>query len=1235
MHFQIILLEFVFVLIFGFSPISIAVFLDLQDQPLNTVPISTDLTKSSTLLPPFLCSGCPEVMGIMVDASPGAVGSEPNNEFMMLWSGGGFAVDDLVVDINNNGSPSEENPGAGGPCPFVMPGTLPAALQTVISNIQIIGSCASSNVIHAGPGDVIPAGAVVIVFTSYALNVDYSFDGICAQGIDVYLLISSCVRTSDSFWNSISAGCDCATGNPLYGYTAGACSEFVGYLCCTFPLADPNTETIYLFPQIGTVLSWVLDVGFDGPDYSLIYNFPSEPIISITPLGPFCLNEPPGVFAVTPTGGIWSGNGIIDMSSGTFDPQTAGPGSHWISYDYIDSSMCHEVVDSLQVVVNESPVISASPAGPFCINDPVTIMAATFPGTTVASWNGEGITNTSTGDYDPGIAGVGVDTVILTVMEGLCSSYDTILVTVNDTPTVSIAQSGPYCSNEAVDTLVVTHNGSSGTWGVGVDTAGAFNPATAAIGLNQVWFTSTSAAGCTNTDTIELVVNAAPVILVDSIIHESLPGANDGSIYITGTEGTGVFTFDWDNDGTGDNDDNEDLTNLGPGTYAVTIYDSNTCLDTMLFSLFVLDSIADCLETEGIPTHTTCGNDNGMITIHATGGTGMINFDIGDGPQFDSVFVGLASGFYSITVSDAASCDTILDIEIEASDGPGIGFIIEPDHCSSGNGSVFFEGFGGTSPYTYSFNGAPCITQDMYFDLVSEYYVAAVCDANGCIVEEEIYISDLTLVIDSLITTDASCNGSLGSIQVYASSLESLEYSLDGSTWQPSDSFEGLTGGNYLIHVRDGLGCLEMVQATIGSEGGPVIDSVSIIDGSCNLTAGTIEIYATAAEGELQYSINNGLITTNSVFTGLGAGNYTIVVNDDSNCPTQTNVEVTLPVNDTSRVQESICNGDVYIVGLDTFIISGLYTITFSDAHPPDCDSIVLLDLLVEDCCIASEFSLSKTICTGETYTINNMTYDTTGVYRDTLVGQATSGCDSVIVLDLVLGDMIPRQVDAGICSGDTFEFYGRSVLTPGTFEEILVSSMGCDTLVTLNLILHAHPVVSIALTDPDCSDANSGSIIVTDIIDGLPPFMYSLDGIFYQSDPEFKRLNGGQYHLYVRDANGCHWQDEVFLKTCSDSPGAKIYVPNVFSPNNDEINDWITVFADVEVVSIQHFNIFDRWGSLVFSQKDFQPNDQTFGWDGKFRNEFMNQGVYIYVLLAELRDGKMVTQTGNITLLK
>jgi gliding motility-associated-like protein len=96
-----------------------------------------------------------------------------------------------------------------------------------------------------------------------------------------------------------------------------------------------------------------------------------------------------------------------------------------------------------------------------------------------------------------------------------------------------------------------------------------------------------------------------------------------------------------------------------------------------------------------------------------------------------------------------------------------------------------------------------------------------------------------------------------------------------------------------------------------------------------------------------------------------------------------------------------------------------------------------------------------------------------------------------------------------------------------------------------------------------------------------------------------------------------------------------QVYFPNAFSPNGDGINDVFLPFDGGDVGVVRFFRVYDRWGGLVFSSENFQPNSFDQGWNGLIRGKKASQGVYIWLAEVEFRDGKIDLLEGEVVLMK
>ncbi len=125
---------------------------------------------------------------------------------------------------------------------------------------------------------------------------------------------------------------------------------------------------------------------------------------------------------------------------------------------------------------------------------------------------------------------------------------------------------------------------------------------------------------------------------------------------------------------------------------------------------------------------------------------------------------------------------------------------------------------------------------------------------------------------------------------------------------------------------------------------------------------------------------------------------------------------------------------------------------------------------------------------------------------------------------------------------------------------------------------------------------------------------------------------NNTSYSVVAMDENGCTSEDQISIDVTLDR---NLYVPNVFSPNGDQINDLFLITAGAGVEEIESLSIYDRWGNLIFQTAHFQPYDLSSSWDGTMNGELLNPGVYVYTLTVVFKDGVKEMRYGDVSLIR
>lgn len=120
-------------------------------------------------------------------------------------------------------------------------------------------------------------------------------------------------------------------------------------------------------------------------------------------------------------------------------------------------------------------------------------------------------------------------------------------------------------------------------------------------------------------------------------------------------------------------------------------------------------------------------------------------------------------------------------------------------------------------------------------------------------------------------------------------------------------------------------------------------------------------------------------------------------------------------------------------------------------------------------------------------------------------------------------------------------------------------------------------------------------------------------------------------YTVTAKNIAGCTAQDKITITVLCKNQN--MFIPNTFSPNNDGMNDYF--YPRGKGFNVKSFRIFSRWGDIVFEKHNFPPNNQSYGWDGKFKGNKLTPDVYVFIIDIICDNGDVITTKGNVTLLR
>jgi gliding motility-associated-like protein len=431
-----------------------------------------------------------------------------------------------------------------------------------------------------------------------------------------------------------------------------------------------------------------------------------------------------------------------------------------------------------------------------------------------------------------------------------------------------------------------------------------------------------------------------------------------------------------------------------PGTYTLTLESELGCDSLITINLTTLDALVTPL------SETICAGDTAYIASTPYTTTG----------EYEESFV------------TPEGCDSIVRLSLTVL--PVAEATIDPVICSGQSYSIGGQSFAAAGQYAVTLTSiAGCdslVTVNLTVDPpLVETESLTICAGDTVYVADEFYTT--TGTYETAYVTAEGCDSlyrlNLEVLPVLTTTVtpvicEGQVFSMAGQEYDQT--------GSYLVPLTASTGC----------------DSLVTID----LTV-TPTTYATIdpliCDGE-SFSLGSGVYTT--------TGQYQEVLTSAAGCDSMVTINLTVAPTPSTPLAITICEGESYTVGNETFAADGQYTIVLSTTE--GCDSTILLDLTITE---FYQTQLTEVLCAGESYTLGTTAYSTTGRYQETFT--AADGCDSIVTLDLQVDPLLSTSITASICAGEVYSIGGVDYGSTGVHRETVPSLLtGCDSTITLDL---------------------------------------------------------------------------------------------------------------------------------------------------------------------------------------
>ena len=939
-----------------------------------------------------------------------------------------------------------------------------------------------------------------------------------------------------------------------------------------------------------------------------------------------CTNTTANISGTSLTSGVnysWSGPGVItpnNQSSGT----VSASGTYTLTVT--DPSNSCFVSNTVEVLTNTVlPDLSAGNSQTItCSTSSVLLTGSSTTSGLDYSWSGASAV-TPNNQAIGSVSAAGTYTLTVTDPTNGCSNTSSVVVSENTTlPNISMS------SNQIIDCISSSAiiSGSTNTSGVIYSWAGPgiINPSNAASGSVTIAGTysltiTDPSNGCSVMGTIDVANNSSAPIITMGL--NQVINCNTTSVSINGNSNVSGVIYSWSGPGTiNPNNTSSGMVSVA-GTYTLLVTDpSNGCsssgtidvIDNSILPALTMssDQTLDCVSSTAIVSgaSTTTG-----VTYTWSGPGSVSPSNLASG----SVTI---AGTYTLLVSDPSNnCSTSGTINVLPSIGPSQPVITASGSTSFCAGDSIVLSSSSLVNNVWS-NGAT--TQSIVVSTAGVYSVT-ISDGSGCVAVS----APVTAVVNQLpiVNANASSVNVCFGTNVILNGSGANTYTWTGNAID-GVAFAITSSQTYTVTGTDLNGCLDTAVVSINVNDLPAvvasINNPMVCEGSSVILTGS----GLGTGGSYVWS---GGVNDNVSFVPNSSTTYTVTGTDVNGCIDTATVSVvvntppTAPVITTIGSGTSVCSGQSIILSSNpssditwqpngetsaTIVVSnsGVYSASITDAN--SCTSLLSsISVVINPSPIinVSALSLDTVKCGGVNGSINNV--EITGgtqPYTYNWINSTTnlSVGSSLTLTNVVTGNYQMIVEDANGCSDSS--------------AVILLPSAGG---VSVNLT--GTPLNGMDPLDVNLLATTTGSVITYNwYLNSSYTITTSL------GTHSLLGLTFGNYtaSVVVLDQYGCLDTAEVTIFVDSE---IKVVIPNVFTPNGDNINE---VFS-FELKGVKNFEaqIFNRWGQKLYSW-----NALNGGWDGKLSNgEWASEGTYYFIVdYTDVEDVK-VNKAGYFLLVK
>ncbi|MEZ5044858.1 MAG: proprotein convertase P-domain-containing protein [Saprospiraceae bacterium] len=816
-----------------------------------------------------------------------------------------------------------------------------------------------------------------------------------------------------------------------------------------------------------------------------------------------------------------------------------------------------------------------------------------------------------------------------------CIATDTIQLVQPEAIQIDLDVSQISCSGDNDGAITAVVSGGTGNYNYQWNN-NSNNNTISNLAAGNFCVTVTDASGCEQSACIDLTAPVAIFVDTSFSTPVSCFGGSNGTATLIASGGTGTLSYAW-------NDSLSQISSqavfLRAGIYQTIISDEAGCSITANVevqqpsALTVTTKVTDALCFDG---------KDGTALAEPLGGTGPYMYSWETGAT-GAMNTGLQAGAYVVTVMDNNGCETEALATIGQPSVPISTNVVQTfEGCfGAAANAAMVTASGGSNPvFSFAWSDPMQQTTATATNLDSTVHFVTVTDGNGCIAKDTLKLKDLPPIELLIIANSPSCSGfsdgEMGINQIMGGAGQGIisNYSIKWSNNSNNLAIQGLTGNrDYQVTVTDNQGCTGVSSRFLEDPISITFDA-QIQNTSCfNATDGSASVVNIQGDGaafNIRWDNNTGN-QIGSTATALRAGSYGVTVTNEEGCfgtdifsvGQPPRIEVAYQTKDNEcygdqigKIQATVSGGTpgyTYLWSNNATapslqnLLAGSYTLTVTDQN--GCESISTAAVVQPNPIELDLKGINVTCYGGRDGSIDISVSGGTAPFQYSLDNKNFTGSSRLIGLE---------QGAYNIFIKDAFGCFTSSQAEVGSPLEFKIDP-GSDLTIVLGdtISLNAFPV------NP------AGSLKEVEYIWDAP-----YEGTLSCNEcisPMAFPINTITYDVLGIDENGCEATSRITVFV--EKPRLAL-VPTGFTPNNDNNNDLLQVHG-MDKTFVKVFQVFDRWGELLYEQRDFEVN-QSLGWDGTFRNEPMASGVYIwYMEVVYPYDDAEETLWGQTTLIR